>query len=98
MMITTTSRIEDKNLLGLILPKNTMETSLYVQDAPTITQACSCQVSNLQQSGLSNQSVVDLLSLQFLVSSYLPNFSFMILGFLAQKRVLISDPLTLGIC
>ncbi|GKC00750.1 hypothetical protein Tco_0986886 [Tanacetum coccineum] len=37
-MITTTSRIEDKKLLGLILPKNTMETSLCVQDAPCITQ------------------------------------------------------------
>ncbi|GJU64775.1 hypothetical protein Tco_1246610 [Tanacetum coccineum] len=37
-MITTNSRIEDKKLLGLILPKNTMETSLCVQDAPYITQ------------------------------------------------------------
>ncbi|GJT09697.1 hypothetical protein Tco_0856739 [Tanacetum coccineum] len=37
-MITITSKIEDKNLLGLILPKNTMETFLYVQDAPYITQ------------------------------------------------------------
>ncbi|GJY60038.1 hypothetical protein Tco_0459930 [Tanacetum coccineum] len=38
MMITTTSRIEDKNLLGLILPKDTMETFLCVQNAPCITQ------------------------------------------------------------
>ncbi|GJT37528.1 hypothetical protein Tco_0937393 [Tanacetum coccineum] len=37
-MITTTSRIEDKKLLGLILPKDTMETFLFVQDAPCITQ------------------------------------------------------------
>ncbi|GKC04016.1 hypothetical protein Tco_0995626 [Tanacetum coccineum] len=37
-MITTNSRIEDKKLLGLILPRNTMETSLCVQDAPCITQ------------------------------------------------------------
>ncbi|GKE15953.1 putative reverse transcriptase domain-containing protein [Tanacetum coccineum] len=37
-MITTTGRIEDKNLLGLILPKDTMETFLCVQDAPCITQ------------------------------------------------------------
>ncbi|GJT24005.1 hypothetical protein Tco_0893942 [Tanacetum coccineum] len=37
-MITTTSRIEDKKLLGLILPKHTMETSLCVQYAPYITQ------------------------------------------------------------
>ncbi|GKF14685.1 hypothetical protein Tco_0056147 [Tanacetum coccineum] len=37
-MITTNSKIEDKKLLGLILPKNTMETSLCVQDAPYITQ------------------------------------------------------------
>ncbi|GJS53601.1 hypothetical protein Tco_0626963 [Tanacetum coccineum] len=32
-MITTTSRIEDKKLLGLILPKDTIETFLCVQDA-----------------------------------------------------------------
>ncbi|GKE24790.1 hypothetical protein Tco_1436302 [Tanacetum coccineum] len=31
-------RIEDKKLLGLILPKDTMETFLCVQDAPCITQ------------------------------------------------------------
>ncbi|GKE32376.1 hypothetical protein Tco_1451698, partial [Tanacetum coccineum] len=31
-------KIEDKNLLGLILPKDTMETFLCVQDAPCITQ------------------------------------------------------------
>ncbi|GKB36372.1 hypothetical protein Tco_0881314 [Tanacetum coccineum] len=37
-MITTNSSIEDKKLLGLILPKITMETALYVQDAPCITQ------------------------------------------------------------
>ncbi|GJQ95320.1 hypothetical protein Tco_0006459 [Tanacetum coccineum] len=37
-MITTTSRIEDKKQLGLILPKDTMETFLCVQDAPCITQ------------------------------------------------------------
>ncbi|GJR91314.1 reverse transcriptase domain-containing protein [Tanacetum coccineum] len=37
-MITTNSSIEDKKLLGLILPRNTMETSLCVQDAPCITQ------------------------------------------------------------
>ncbi|GJY51097.1 hypothetical protein Tco_0441944 [Tanacetum coccineum] len=37
-MITTTGIIEDKNLLGLILPKDTMETFLCVQDAPCITQ------------------------------------------------------------
>ncbi|GJR33466.1 hypothetical protein Tco_1209150 [Tanacetum coccineum] len=37
-MITTTSRIEDKKLLGIILPKDTMETFLCVQDAPCITQ------------------------------------------------------------
>ncbi|GJW42626.1 putative ribonuclease H-like domain-containing protein [Tanacetum coccineum] len=37
-MIITTSRIEDKKLLGLILPKDTMETFLYVEDAPCITQ------------------------------------------------------------
>ncbi|GKD14954.1 hypothetical protein Tco_1199361 [Tanacetum coccineum] len=35
---TTNSRIEDKKLLGLILPKDTMETLLCVQDAPCITQ------------------------------------------------------------
>ncbi|GJR47634.1 hypothetical protein Tco_1315737 [Tanacetum coccineum] len=38
MMITTTSRIEDKNLLELILSKDTMETFLCVQNAPCITQ------------------------------------------------------------
>ncbi|GJR99347.1 putative reverse transcriptase domain-containing protein [Tanacetum coccineum] len=38
MMITTTSRIEDKNLLGLNLPKDTLETFLCVQNAPCITQ------------------------------------------------------------
>ncbi|GKF61753.1 hypothetical protein Tco_0181807, partial [Tanacetum coccineum] len=37
-MITTNSRIEGKKLLGLILLKDTMETFLYVQDAPCITQ------------------------------------------------------------
>ncbi|GJY52669.1 hypothetical protein Tco_0443516 [Tanacetum coccineum] len=37
-MITTNSSIEDKKLLGLILPKSTMETALCVQDAPYITQ------------------------------------------------------------
>ncbi|GJZ08468.1 hypothetical protein Tco_0542751 [Tanacetum coccineum] len=38
-MITTTSRIEDKNLLGLILPKDTMETFLCVtKNAPGNTQ------------------------------------------------------------
>ncbi|GKF55529.1 hypothetical protein Tco_0165869, partial [Tanacetum coccineum] len=31
-MITTTSRIEDKKLLGLILPKDTMQTFLCVQE------------------------------------------------------------------
>ncbi|GKB60564.1 hypothetical protein Tco_0916750 [Tanacetum coccineum] len=36
-MITTNLRIEGKKLLGLILPKDTMETFLYVQDAPCIT-------------------------------------------------------------
>ncbi|GKA70251.1 hypothetical protein Tco_0776315 [Tanacetum coccineum] len=34
---TTNSRIEDKKLLGLIMPKDTMETFLCVQDAPCIT-------------------------------------------------------------
>ncbi|GKG31852.1 hypothetical protein Tco_0426802, partial [Tanacetum coccineum] len=37
-MTTTTSRIEDKKLLGLILPKDTIDTFLCVQDAPYITQ------------------------------------------------------------
>ncbi|GJT67352.1 reverse transcriptase domain-containing protein [Tanacetum coccineum] len=37
-MITSTSRIEDKKLLGLILPKDTMDTFPCVQDAPCITQ------------------------------------------------------------
>ncbi|GJU25573.1 hypothetical protein Tco_1164194 [Tanacetum coccineum] len=35
---TTNNSIEDKKLLGLILPKITMETALCVQDAPCITQ------------------------------------------------------------
>ncbi|GKD77832.1 hypothetical protein Tco_1340453 [Tanacetum coccineum] len=37
-MITTNSKIEDKKLLGLILPKDTMETFFCIQDAPCITQ------------------------------------------------------------
>ncbi|GJR31123.1 hypothetical protein Tco_1107355 [Tanacetum coccineum] len=36
--INISHRIEDKNLLGLVLPKDTMETFLCVQNAPCITQ------------------------------------------------------------
>ncbi|GJT81585.1 hypothetical protein Tco_1055927 [Tanacetum coccineum] len=46
-MITTNSSIEDKKLLGLILPRNTMETSLCVQDAQ----------SKLKQGGSSDQEL-----------------------------------------
>ncbi|GJZ58514.1 hypothetical protein Tco_0614008 [Tanacetum coccineum] len=37
-VINISQRIEDKKLLGLILPKDTIETFLCVQDAPYITQ------------------------------------------------------------
>ncbi|GKC96596.1 hypothetical protein Tco_1162038 [Tanacetum coccineum] len=47
MMITTTSRIEDKNLLGLILPKDTMETFLCVQNAPALQEIALSQCSIL---------------------------------------------------
>ncbi|GJU66961.1 hypothetical protein Tco_1253220 [Tanacetum coccineum] len=56
-MITTNSRIEDKKLLGLILPKNTMETSLCVQDAPYITQEFALSSVNLQQGGSFDQEL-----------------------------------------
>ncbi|GKC22240.1 reverse transcriptase domain-containing protein [Tanacetum coccineum] len=51
-------QIRCKNLLGLILLKDTMETFLCVQNAPCITQEIAlCQVSNLQQSGSSDQKL-----------------------------------------
>ncbi|GKC95430.1 hypothetical protein Tco_1160872, partial [Tanacetum coccineum] len=55
-MITTTSRIEDKNLLGLILPKDTMETFLYVQNAPCITQEIALSSVELATKWVSNFS------------------------------------------
>ncbi|GJR46074.1 hypothetical protein Tco_1314177 [Tanacetum coccineum] len=63
-MITTNSRIEDKKLLGLILPKDTMETFLCVQNAPCITQEF--ELSNV------DDEAVNLHLIYFVINSDFP--------------------------
>ncbi|GKG14601.1 hypothetical protein Tco_0354201, partial [Tanacetum coccineum] len=57
-MITTNSRIEDKKLLGLIMPKKIPWKPPFVYKMhPTSHRSLPCQVSNLQQGGSFDQEL-----------------------------------------